>query len=385
MEICVLNPYFYPQHGGTENVLLEIYKRLAKRNNVTLITSALQPGDKERKEWVNGIKVVRLETKRHMIPGLPLPFLEMRRLSENIVASKADICHINNRYQYFHQTIRTIKRHKKKLALTIHNALPQGINLETDSIGYLYDVCWGRELMGYSDVITAVSGNVMQTTIPKKYHHKSCVIPNGVDNRRFRHRDGRAVKTRINREMGFKGRLVLNTARLVHQKGQAYLIRAVGKIVRDKELDDPVNLLIIGMGPLRDELYNEARKAGIGNNFAILDSVGDGIQHYYNAADAYSMPSLYEPASIAVLEAMASETPLVASAVGGIPEIVEDGGLYSRCRDVKGIAKGLAQLLGDRKYAAKLAARARKLAVSKHDWDDIAVQYGRRFEETIRY
>ena len=48
MDICVLNPYFYPQQGGTERVLLEVYKRLAKKHNITVLTSALKSGDGER-------------------------------------------------------------------------------------------------------------------------------------------------------------------------------------------------------------------------------------------------------------------------------------------------------------------------------------------------
>ena len=63
MDICVLNPYFYPQQGGTERVLLEVYKRLSKKHNITVLTSALKSGDGERVDYLFGMKVVRLATK----------------------------------------------------------------------------------------------------------------------------------------------------------------------------------------------------------------------------------------------------------------------------------------------------------------------------------
>ena len=55
MEICVLNPYFYPYFGGTEKVLLEIYKRLSKKNNITVITSSV--GSEPGETTFEGIKI----------------------------------------------------------------------------------------------------------------------------------------------------------------------------------------------------------------------------------------------------------------------------------------------------------------------------------------
>lgn len=386
MDICVLNPYFYPQPGGTEHVLLELYKRLAKRHSVTVLTSSLKPGSEEATDTVEGMKVVRLKTKLHRIPGLPLPLLEMEGLDRRIKENGADIYHINNRYQYFHRTLDSIKGTGSKLALTIHNALPQGINAETDIVGYLYDVVWGRALMRSSDIITAVSENAMMTTVPRECHGRTCVISNGVDHDKFMPRRGSREARAIRRELGMEdGKIILNTARLVAQKGQVYLIRAVARLSKKIAGGEKVSLLIIGKGPLRAALEREARACGIADRFRIIDSVPeDRMQYYYNAADVYAMPSLYEPAAVAVLEAMSSGLPMVVSDVGGLPELVERAGLYSGCRDVDGIAAGLLRLLQDRRRAGELGLKARDLAVRRHDWDSLAKVYERKFEGAVK-
>ena len=71
----MLNPYFYPYNGGTEKVLLEVYSRLAKRNNITVITSVAAKRNKPSVEEISGIKVVRLKATSTRLPTLPMPFL----------------------------------------------------------------------------------------------------------------------------------------------------------------------------------------------------------------------------------------------------------------------------------------------------------------------
>ncbi len=382
MDICVLNPYFHPQYGGTEHVLFEIYKRAAKRHNITVLTSSLNSGARTV-DHIYGMKVVRMETRPHNIPGLPLPLLEMKGIGEEIARAGADIYHINNRYQYFNWTVKAIKQTGKKLAITIHNALPIGIDFSTDTVGLLYDAVWGRKIMMQSDLITAVSRNTMLTTVPKNCLDKTHVIPNGVDFERFRPRPGDR-KARAIRERAGSGKLVLNTARLVRQKGQVYLIRALAKLNKGNA-DGNCGLMIIGSGPLRGLLKSEAKAQGLDNACTLAEGIQDNdLPYYYNAADVYAMPSLYEPSGLAVLEAMASGTPVVASSIGGLPEIIRDGGRYVTPRNVEGLAAEIKLLMDNKKLASRLSRNARNIVVKHHDWDRIAREYERRFEETIR-
>ena len=138
---------------------------------------------------------------------------------------KAELYHINNRYQYFGDTVRIINGMDCKLALTIHNALPKNINFTTDELGRFYDWFWGRKLMGAADVITAVSTNTAKTTIPRRYMKKTHVIFNGVDFERFKKMKKNSEQVgAVMKILRFNGTTIVTNGRLVPQKGQVYLL-----------------------------------------------------------------------------------------------------------------------------------------------------------------
>ncbi len=384
MDICVLNPYFYPYNGGTEKVLLEVYSRLAKRHNITVITSVAARKNKPSVEEMYGIKVVRLKATPTRLPTLPLPFLLFDGLKKALVRERSDIYHINNRYQYFGDTVRIVKGMDSKLALTIHNALPKNINYTTDRLGRFYDWFWGRKLMRASDAITAVSTNTAKTTVPKRYLRKTSIIFNGVDFKRFRKMDKRNVDVAKIRDMlGFDGRSIVTNGRLVPQKGQIYLMRAFAELV-DDGLDD-LNLLVIGRGPLSRYLQRSAKKLGVGDRFKIVSGIEDSVLPcYYNACNIFAFPSLYEPAGLALCEAMSCELPVVASKVGGIPEIVGNCGHYTEPRDYESIRDRLIYVMENKRLAEHMAGEGKKRMVKQHDWDRISRQYERLFLNTVK-
>ncbi|MEM0154355.1 MAG: glycosyltransferase family 4 protein [Methanothrix sp.] len=382
MEICVLNPYFYPYFGGTEKVLLEIYKRLAKSNNITVITSSI--GSKPGEETFENIKILRLKTSQRMLPHLPLPFVSMEGLNAAIEKSAADLYHINNRYQYFKGTINAIKKTSGKLALTIHNSLPRGIDPVTDIGGLAYDLFWGRKIMHSADVITAVSKNAMETTVPLNLRKKSQVIFNGIDYRLFTPSTDSSRVASIRASMGFgDGILLISNGRLTAQKGHAYLIRAAAELNRIGKL---TNLFIIGRGPMESKLVALAKKLGIPDKFKISHGIEEkDLPYYYNAADMFVFPSLYEPAGMAMLEALSCGTPTIATRVGGIPEALKDYGEYIKIKDVKSITDAIVNVSSDIGHYRKLALECRKDVIEKeHDWDTIAKMYEEAFEQALR-
>ena len=178
MEICVMNPYFYPYKGGTEKVLFEVYRRLAKRHNITVLTSDF--GSKSGTSEIEGIKVKRIRSRSIYIPGAPLPFQSFSGLGAEIRKADADIYHMNNRYQYFYPDVSAVP-FGRKLAITIHNSLPKNIDAITDAAGLWYDILWGRKVMKRADIITGVSRNAIDTTVPNAFASKSYVVYNGVD------------------------------------------------------------------------------------------------------------------------------------------------------------------------------------------------------------
>lgn len=380
----MLNPYFYPYNGGTEKVLLEVYSRLAKRNNVTVVTSVAARKNKPSVEEIAGIKVVRLKATSARPPTLPMPFLLFDGLKKALVRERSDIYHINNRYQYFGDTVRIVKGLDRKLALTVHNALPKNINFTTDELGRFYDWLWGKKLMGAADVITAVSANTAKTTVPRRYMKKTHVIFNGVDFRRFRkmRKDNKEVDAVV-QSLGFDGTTIVTNGRLVPQKGQIYLLEAFAELV-NSGMDD-LNLLIIGRGPLSRHLHRSAMRMGVADKFSIVSGIADkALPCYYNACDIFAFPSLYEPAGLAVCEAMSCELPVVASRVGGIPEIVDDCGVYAKPKDYESIRDGLGYIMGNERAVRRMVALGRKRMIRQHDWDRIAKQYESVFSGVVR-
>ena len=183
--------------------------------------------------------------------------------------------------------------------------------------------------------------------------------------------------------LGFDGKAIVTNGRLVPQKGQIYLLEAFAGLV-NSGMDD-LNLMIIGRGPLSRYLHRNAKRLGVADRFSIVSGIDDkALPCYYNACDIFAFPSLYEPAGLAVCEAMSCELPVVASRVGGIPEIVGDYGVYTKPKDCESIRDGLRYVMENEKEVRRIVALGRKRMIRQHDWDRIAKQYESVFSTVVR-
>jgi glycosyltransferase involved in cell wall biosynthesis len=186
------------------------------------------------------------------------------------------------------------------------------------------------------------------------------VVPNGRDLSQFApggHRE------RVRAELGIDEavRLVGVVGRLEAQKGHRYLLDAWPRVVRDFP---DVRLLVVGDGSLRAGLEQQAREAGVGAHVIFLGFRTD-IPHLLDAVDGVVLPSLYEGMPLTAIEASAMACPIVATAVDGTPEVIEDGitGWLVPPADPAALARALMGMLGDRAraVAAGRAGRARVL------------------------
>ena len=364
-------------------MLMEVYSRLAKKNNVTIITSSI--GSKQGEETINGMRVIRLKSRQHRLVHLPLPLTSMDGLNDAIARVDAEIYHINNRYQYFSGTIGTIKNKlRKRLAMTIHNSLPIGIDPITDFGGLVSDLAWGRRIMKESDLITAVSKNALEVTVPKQLQNKSMVIRAGIDYNLFRPAKNEKKTIEIKESIGFgEGINIISNGRLTTQKGHRYLIDAVAYL---NSKGVKANLLIIGRGPLENKLKELAKRLGTENNIRITNGISEKeLPYYYNSADIFAFPSLYEPAGLALLEALSCGIPTIATRIGGIPETLGKYGEYIKIKDKRSMADKILKVYSDIKHYENLALECRDAVIKKqHDWDKIATDYESAFERTLR-
>ncbi len=179
-------------------------------------------------------------------------------------------------------------------------------------------------------------------------------IRNGIGDERIR---AACDRHSARRELGVDDRmlLILSVGSLTRQKNHALLIEAVAR------MNDPrVVLAIAGSGPLEESLRDAIGRAGLEGQVRLLGRRLD-VPELMNAADMFVLSSNYEGLPITVLEAMAAGVPIVATAVGGTPEVVEDGvtGLLAPPGDAGALADAMSRIAADSETRKRLSAGAR--------------------------
>ena len=157
--------------------------------------------------------------------------------------------------------------------------------------------------------------------------------------------------------------LVLAIGRLSREKAFDCLLDAFGSIKGHHQ----ARLVIVGDGPERAHLERQAATLGLSQRVRIAGQVGE-VRPFYAAADVLAISSLTEGSPNVLLEAMAAGVPVVATAVGGIPEIVthEESALLAPAGDPAALANVLTRVLTDRDGAHRRAGRAHEIIVERH-------------------
>lgn len=213
-----------------------------------------------------------------------------------------------------------------------------------------------RVYVRLADLVVAVSED-LKKALARDYAIGSRVIYNGVDGQRFC-----AVpeaRARLRREFGCEdGDFVVGTGVVLsEQKGVAFLLGAARRVL---DRAPEVRFVIAGEGPARPELERRARDLGLGERVRFLGYRRD-IPEFLSAIDLYALPSLWEGLPLALLEALAAGKPIVATRVGGNPEIVEEGvhGCLVPPRDEAALADAILRVRADEALLANAAERSR--------------------------
>ncbi len=171
------------------------------------------------------------------------------------------------------------------------------------------------------------------------------------------------VRAAVRDELGLPRRAELAVAvgGLTEEKGHRDLVLSWRRVLEERPR---AVLLVVGDGPLREELEDLAVAEGILPEELEFLGHRDDPERLIAAADVLVHPSLMEGLGTVILDAMLLGVPVVATSVGGIPELVEDGvtGVLVPPRSPEALADAVAALLGDRKLARRLAAAARRRA-----------------------
>ncbi len=216
---------------------------------------------------------------------------------------------------------------------------------------------WDRTLERAASV--PVSVPAMRAYLPASCADRSPVIPLGVDTTVFRP-GGEETADEI-----------LYAGNLLRTKGVQYLLEAMPEVIRQVPA---ARLILAGGGPDRPFFEALADRRGVGDRVRFAGSVPfDEMAPLYGRCSVFCLPTLAEAFGISLVQAMACGRPVVASRVGGVPEVVRDGetGLLVPPRSPDLLAAALVRLLSDADLRRTMGARGRRLCEEIYDWEAV--------------
>ena len=204
------------------------------------------------------------------------------------------------------------------------------------------------------------------------------VVPVGIDPSEFKP----AGEEILSEKVGTRGeQVILTVARLHPNKGLTYLLQAMPRVVEEHPSS---RLVVIGRGLLEDEMQGLIRRLNIENHVALLTEPipNEEMSKIYPGCDLFVLPSVKEPFGRVILEAMACGKPVVATKVGGLIDIVEDGrtGFLVDAANPDQLAAQICGLLSDRKKIRDFGRGARRRVLERFDWKKIVKRYVEIYE-----
>ncbi len=208
-----------------------------------------------------------------------------------------------------------------------------------------------------ADTVIAISNDLRKMLLRtlKLPDEKVITIYNGIGLRKFGiEENGRQKKRELG--IGFNVPVIGIIANLRVVKGHIYFLKAASKVLK---IFPDAKFILVGSGKLRKDLENLTRQLGIAKNILFLGQRRD-IPSILNMLDVFALSSLSEEISLAILEAMAMRKPVVATNVGGNPEIITNSinGLLVPSKDEDALAQAIIKLLQNKELAMKIAQAA---------------------------
>jgi glycogen synthase len=348
--------------GGMQNHTGQLARALDARGVRQTVVTAWRPGARRVERLGDHGRVLRL--------GVPVRFgrqlysLPTARLIGR-VARRADLVHVHlgEDLAIVPLGLAAARRAGCPLVITVHcstrhtlrGAQPKAVLLRR--LGGAIELHGQRRADAVIALATPLAERLAAGGIPPERIH---VIPSGVDPGRFL--PGRPDPTPAD------GRpRVVFVGRLAHQKGVDTLLRAA-RLTREA-----ARIVIVGDGPLRTRLERNARAWGLDDvRFAGFVPHADVPAHLEHA-DVLVLPSEYEELGSVLVEAMQAGLPIVATRVGGIPDLVDDGvtGRLVARSDAAALAGAIDDLVADPALARRLGEEGRRRAAG-YAWDSLA-------------
>jgi glycosyltransferase involved in cell wall biosynthesis len=354
--------------GGADQQILLLARAMRSRGHEVRIVALAPLGPMGLEAQREGIEVESLELERNL-GAIP----RVLRLVRIVRAWRPDVLHSHMVHaNLLARAIRPVVG-MPALVSTIHS-INDGGSLRMAAY---------RLTSGLVDRFTIISRLAAERYIAIKAvpARRLQVVPNAVDTDRFRKLPGaRAV---LRRELGLGDEFVwLAVGRFEPAKDYPTLIAAFARLAAVRPAS---RLLLVGQGSLRSEVEGMVRAAGVEEGVRFL-GVRRDIPALMSAADGYLLSSAWEGMPVVLLEAAAAELPIVATRVGGVAEVVEDGstGLLVRSADPAALSEAMEKMESlTREARLAMGARGRILVEQRYGTDRIMETWERLYSDVI--
>lgn len=381
MKVVVFTKEYPPNvYGGVGTHLKYLTRELSKLIEVEVRYFGDRDERISQNLTVRGFKpsAIGKKTNPQFSPVLEALSVNLQMVAEPI---DADILHAHTWYTLM-AGFWAKKLYGGPLVATVHSLEPLRPWKE-EELGSAYRMSNWMEKIGLEgcDKIIAVSGETKKDILNHFQTNEGRVeiIHNGVDLSRYRFSSSRKSLYRL----GITRRYVLFVGRITRQKGIFTLIDAADKLPED------VQVVLVAAAPDTKEIEEELREKVSRRKNRIIwinrKLEEEDLVELYSNAEVFCCPSIYEPFGISNLEAMACESPVVASAVGGIKEVVvpEETGILVEPGDSNKLAEALGRILCDKNLAQIFGKNGRKRVEKYFSWKAIARQTVKLYEHCL--
>jgi len=351
----MLSHGYYPRIGGVERQLAAVVPLLQARGVEPYVLTRRLRGT-QRFETVGGAPVYRLP-----VPG-PKPLASLTFTLSALPLIKRlnpDLIHAHELISPATTAIAARKLFGIPVVATVHGSglSSDVLRLKRRFLGKTRLKILCREIAAFCVISAVIDGELAAEGVPPK---KRIPIPNGVDTGRFAPlapAQKKALRSRL--ALPAEARIVIFVGRLAPEK-RVDLLTGIWRSVR--QAVPRALLLILGSGPEEAGLKQRA-----GDGILFLGSQPD-VTPYLQAADLFVLPSAAEGLSLALLEALACGLPVIATSVGGNPEVIRhlETGWLTPPDDPPALTEAIVTLLEDEKLQSKLRENARAHAVQNY-------------------
>ena len=358
MKLALFTEWFPPVRGGVSSHVYGLAKELVRRRNDVMVYTKRRSG--KSSGGVSDYKGIRVRTLAPSVPfNFPVIPPSRGELHEVFERGDFDVVHSHHAFTPTPLLALAYARNADVPSVLTNHSIP----------GRAYDGTMGdilssalyplRQYLNLADHIVAVSQAAADFMSLLVDYVPISVIPNGVDCELFKPRP----------DVKRSGRRILYVSRLVNRKGPHVLIRAFKRVVG--EIPD-ADLVIVGDGYLGSALRMMTYDLGLVDSVKFLGDISsERLARIYASSDIFVLPSLHaESFGMVLLEAMASEVPVVASETGGVPEVVKDGdeGILVKPGDEEQLAQAILELLRSEERRSQMAKAGRRKVLARYDW-----------------